>query len=68
MQKVVRVVSQEEYNAWIVKQPTYLNNDLRKQFNLPLVADPAAPAAAAPADSAAKDSSAVKSNQLALKK
>ena len=64
MQKTVRVVSQEEYNAWILKQPTYVNNDLRKQFNLPVVAEPVKAAA----DTAAKDTSAVKSNQLALKK
>ncbi|HWW39924.1 cytochrome c oxidase subunit II [Pedobacter sp.] len=67
MQKTVRVVSQEEYNAWIAKQPTYLTNDLRKQFGLPLVADPAAPAATA-AEPAAKDTAVVKTNQLALKK
>ncbi len=73
MQKTVRVVTQEEYNAWIAKQPTYVNNDLRKQFNLPLVAEPA-PAGAtapAPADSTAKTTAAtsdVALNTPALKK
>ncbi|KEQ29926.1 cytochrome c oxidase subunit II [Pedobacter antarcticus] len=72
MQKVVRVVSQAEYDAWIAEQPLIINNDLRKEFNLPLVADPAAGATpAAPADSTAtagKDSSAVAMNKPALKK
>jgi len=72
MQKAVRVVSQEEYNAWVVKQPKIINNDLRKQFNLPIVAEPATGApASAPADSTAKpakDSSAVAMNKPALKK
>lgn len=73
MQKVVRVVSQAEYDAWVAKLPKIINNDLRKQFNLPLVAEPtAAPAAGAPADSTAKapkkDSTAVAMNKPALKK
>jgi len=71
MQKVVRVVSQAEYDAWIVKQPKIINNDLRKQFNLPIVPEPAAAPASAPADSTAtpaKDSSAVAMNKPALKK
>ncbi|WP_432712021.1 cytochrome c oxidase subunit II [Pedobacter sp.] len=63
MQKTVRVVSQEEYNEWIKKQPVYINNDLRKEFNLPLVAEPVT----APADTTVKDSAAVTTNQLALK-
>jgi len=71
MKKVVRVVSQAEYDAWVVKQPKIINNDLRKQFNLPLEAEPAAAGAAAPAaDStatAAKDSSAVAMNKPASK-
>ena len=46
MQRTVRVVSQEEYDEWIVQQPTYINNDLRKQFNLPVIAEPATPAPA----------------------
>lgn len=70
MKKVIRVVSQAEYEAWVLKQPKFINNDLRKEFNLPLVPDAAAPAAA-PADSTAtpaKDSSAVAMNKPALKK
>jgi cytochrome c oxidase subunit 2 len=67
MQKEVRVVSQAEYEAWVKKQGTYLTDDLRKEFGLPVTAAPA-PAAAKPADSVAKDTSAVKTNQLALKK
>lgn len=64
MQKVVRVVSQAEYDAWIVKQPKFINNDLRKQFNLPIVPEPAAAGtpAAAPADSTAKTAPAVAMN------
>ena len=62
MQKTVRVVSQEEYNAWIKEQPVYINNDLRKQFNLPVEAEPID----ATADTTAKDTAAVKTNQLAL--
>jgi len=70
MQKVVRVVSQAEYDAWVVKQPKFINNDLRKQFDLPIVPEAGAPASA-PADSTAKpakDSSAVAMNKPALKK
>ncbi len=63
MQKTVRVVSQEEYNTWIKEQPLYINNDLRKQFNLPIEAEPID----ATADTTAKDTSAVNANQLALK-
>jgi cytochrome c oxidase subunit 2 len=63
MQKTVRVVSQEEYNAWIKEQPVYINNDLRKQFNLPIEAEPID----ATADTTAKDTAAVQTNQLALK-
>jgi len=69
MQREVKVVSQAEYDAWVAELPTYLTDDLRKQFNLPVASAPATePAAAAPADSAAKDTSAVKTNQIALKK
>lgn len=71
MQKVVRVVSQAEYDAWVIKQPKIINNDLRKAFNLPIVPEAAAPAASAPADSTAtpaKDSAAVAMNKPALKK
>ncbi len=67
MQRTVRVVSQEEYNEWIKKQLPYINNDLRKQFNLPVVPEPAAAPATAPADTTVADSAAVKTKQLALK-
>ncbi|MFI5451051.1 cytochrome c oxidase subunit II [Pedobacter sp. UC225_61] len=65
MQKPVRVVSQKEYEEWVVKQATYLTNDLRKTFKLPLLAEPTAKPATA--DSTAKDTTAT-TNQLALKK
>lgn len=61
MQKVVRVVSEQEYKAWVVQQKPYLTDDLRKAFNLPVVNKPVA----APADSTVKDSVAV-NNTLAL--
>ena len=63
MQKEVKVVSMAEYEAWLKEQPTYLTDDLRKEFNLPVTpaADPLL------ADTAAKDTSAVKTKQLALK-
>jgi cytochrome c oxidase subunit 2 len=64
MQKNVRVVSEQEYKEWVVKQGTYLTNDLRKVFNLPVINEPAAPAKA---DTTAKDTTA-NTNQLALKK
>jgi cytochrome c oxidase subunit 2 len=64
MQKVVRVVSEADYKAWIAEQKTYLNDDLRKQFNLPVAPAPVK----AVADSAATDSAAVKTNQMALNK
>ncbi|TCC93316.1 cytochrome c oxidase subunit II [Pedobacter frigiditerrae] len=64
MQKPVRVVTQAEYDAWVVKQTPYLTNDLRKAFNLPVIAEPVA--APAKADTTAKDT--VKTNQIALKK
>jgi cytochrome c oxidase subunit 2 len=63
MQKSVRVVSEEEYNEWIKKQPLYVTNDLRKQFDLPLVEEPTT----APADTTAADTTAATTNQLALK-
>ncbi len=56
MQKTVRVVSQEEYDAWVVKQALYLTNDLRKAFKLPVIAEPVT----APADTTAKDTTATK--------
>ncbi|GAA4208869.1 hypothetical protein GCM10022289_33390 [Pedobacter jeongneungensis] len=64
MQKVVRVVSEAEYKTWLAEQKTYLNDDLRKQFNLPVAPAPAKAAA----DSTATDSAAVKTNQMALNK
>lgn len=63
MQKNVRVVSEQEYKEWVVKQGTYLTNDLRKVFNLPVI-EAAAPAKA---DTTATDTTA-NTNQLALKK
>lgn len=65
MQKNVRVVSEQEYKEWVVKQGTYLTNDLRKVFKLPVIAEPVAQPVKA--DTAAKDTTA-KTNQLALKK
>ena len=65
MQKPVRVVTQAEYDEWIVKQTPYLTDDLRKVFNLPIPVAPAAPAKTA--DTAAKDTTAI-ANQIALKK
>ena len=56
MQRAVRVVSEQEYKEWVVKQETYLTNDLRKTFKLPLLAEPIA------TDTTAKTS------QIALKK
>lgn len=66
MQKAVRVVSQAEYDEWIAKQGTYLTDDLRKVFNLPIPVAPT-PAAPAKADTTAKDTAAT-TNQIALKK
>ncbi|RYX98770.1 cytochrome c oxidase subunit II [bacterium] len=65
MQKMVRVVSQAEYDEWVVKQTTYLTDDLRKEFKLPV---PVAPATTAPAaaDTTAKDAIA-QNNKIALK-
>lgn len=62
MQKEVKVVSMEEYEAWLKEQPTYLTDDLRKEFNIPV----SSAAVTVPADTAAKDTSAVKTKQLAL--
>lgn len=64
MQKNVRVVSEQEYKEWVVKQGTYLTNDLRKVFKLPVIADPVDQPVKA--DTAVKDTT-VKTNQLALK-
>lgn len=61
MQKLVRIVSQAEYDEWVKKQVPYLTDDLRKVFNLPI---PITAPVAAPvvADSTAK------TNQIAFKK
>lgn len=64
MQKAVRVVSEKEYKEWVAKQVPYLTNDLRKDFKLPLLAEPAAAPVAA--DTTAKDTA--KTSQIALKK
>ncbi|WP_421946060.1 cytochrome c oxidase subunit II transmembrane domain-containing protein [Pedobacter sp.] len=64
MQKVVRVVTQKEYDEWIAEQKPYLNDDLRKQFNLPVAPAPVESGS----DSTATDSAAVKTNQMALNK
>lgn len=64
MKKVVRVVSEAEYKTWLAEQKTYLNDDLRKQFNLPVAP---APVKSAPVKSVA-DSAAAKTNQMALNK
>ncbi|QPH38498.1 cytochrome c oxidase subunit II [Pedobacter endophyticus] len=64
MQKVVRVVSEADYKTWIAEQKTYLNDDLRKAFNLPVAPAPAK----VEADSTATDSAAVSTNQMALNK
>ncbi|MDQ7947937.1 MAG: cytochrome c oxidase subunit II [Pedobacter sp.] len=53
MQKPVRVVTQAEYNEWVAKQVPYLTNDLRKEFHLPVVAEPVSAAATAATDSTA---------------
>jgi len=58
MQRKVRVVSQEEYDAWIKEQGTYVTDDLRKKFNLPL---------AAPAPAAVTADSTATTNQIASK-
>lgn len=63
MQKVVRVVSQQEYKAWVAQQKPYLTDDLRKAFNLPVVAKPVVLPVAT--DSTQKDSTAV-NNKIAL--
>lgn len=65
MQKAVRVVSEEEYKKWVAEQATYLTNDLRATFKLPLVVDEAAAPAAA--DTTATDSTA-NTSKIALKK
>ncbi|WP_276089530.1 cytochrome c oxidase subunit II [Pedobacter sp. JY14-1] len=61
MQREVKVVSQEEYDSWIAEQGTYLTDDLRKQFHLPVTSAPEAVPATA-------DTAATAANQIALKK
>ncbi|RZK44922.1 MAG: cytochrome c oxidase subunit II, partial [Pedobacter sp.] len=55
MKKIINVVSMKEYEQWVKRLQPYLNNDLRKQFNMPVVAEPVTPAATptAPADTTA---------------
>jgi cytochrome c oxidase subunit 2 len=55
MKKVVRVVTEAEYQQWIAKQKPYLTDALRKEWNMPV-----APAAAP------KDTAAVSPKRLAL--
>lgn len=43
MQRVVRVVSQAEYQDWIARQKPYLNDRLRKELHFADSATPAAP-------------------------
>lgn len=67
MQKPVRIVTENEYKEWVVKQGTYLTNDLRKTFKLPLLAEPdAKPAASATTvkDTTPKDTTAKTSQSL----
>jgi cytochrome c oxidase subunit 2 len=43
MQRVVRVVTQAEYQDWIARQKPYLNDRLRKELHFADAATPAAP-------------------------
>jgi cytochrome c oxidase subunit 2 len=63
----VRVVSQQEYDEWVTQQATFLNDDLRKAFKMPVVEAATEPAPAAAADSVKKDTAAVTTNQIASK-
>jgi cytochrome c oxidase subunit 2 len=63
MQKVVRVVSQAEYQDWIARQKPYLTDQLRQQLKMPVAAVSAQVAAAKPAG---QDK--LSSNRLALNK
>jgi cytochrome c oxidase subunit 2 len=66
MKKVVRVVTEAEYQQWIAKQKPYLTNALRKDFNMPLLPEATpAPAPAAPV-AAPKDSASAPKIRLAL--
>ncbi|MGY3053961.1 cytochrome c oxidase subunit 2 [Pedobacter sp. UYEF25] len=62
MQKVVRVVSENEYKEWVAKQPAYLNDNLRKEFNLPIPIS----APKSVTDTAAKDSAKVSTGTMAM--
>ncbi len=66
MQKNVRVVSEAEYKDWLTKQIPYLTDDLKKAFNLPVVASPVITEKDTAATTAAVKLDA--KNQLALKK
>lgn len=65
MQKVVRIVSEKEYEEWLTNQKPYLTDDLRKAFNLPVPVTEPAKAADTTATASVKPSI---ENQLALKK
>ena len=67
MQKVVRVVTQAEYQDWIARQKPYLTDQLRQALKLPLP-PAAAPAPATVPDSTLKTATAkrLSSNRLAL--
>ncbi len=67
MQKNVRVVSEQEYKEWLAERTPYLTNDLRKAFNLPVVAEAEEAVAVDTAATTAKVQVDV-NNQLALKK
>jgi cytochrome c oxidase subunit 2 len=49
MQKVVRVVTEAEYDAWVLTQKPYLNDALKKDLKMP-VDSAAKPTASAPAE------------------
>ncbi|WP_410219729.1 cytochrome c oxidase subunit II [Pedobacter sp.] len=65
MQKVVRVVSEKEYEEWLTNQKPYLNDGLRKAFNLPV---PVATPEKATDTAATASVKTPAENQLALKK
>ncbi len=64
MQKVVRVVSEPEYQEWLKKQPTYLNDELRKDFSLPIPAS----APSVVSDTTTKDSAKMSATTMAMVK
>jgi cytochrome c oxidase subunit 2 len=65
MQKVVRVVTQAEYQDWIAKQKPYLTDKLREELKLPVTP---APTPAPAVDTTVKTAAAkrLSSNRLAL--